>query len=215
MTNKGWFEKGHISWIKNKTHSEEVRKKLSISHKGQHSSPETEFKKGLKPWNTGKSGYAGRNKGYRHTELSKIKMSEVKKGKHFSLQSEFKKGCVPWNKGLKGIQVALRKGGLPKCINCGKILSAYSCKRCENCWNKNHPKGKNHPMYGIHRFGENAPAWQGGKSFEPYSHLFNQQLKDRIRVRDNFICQLCNIPELECSHCLAIHHIDYDKNNCK
>ena len=46
--------------------------------------------------------------------------------------------------------------------------------------------------------GENHPNWQGGLSFEPYPPDFNQQLKDRIRVRDNFICQKCGVPELEC-----------------
>ena len=34
-----------------KTHSEETRKRLSLSHKGQHNSPSTEFKKGNKSWN--------------------------------------------------------------------------------------------------------------------------------------------------------------------
>jgi len=57
--------------------------------------------------------------------------------------------------------------------------------------------------------------WKGGISFEPYSPLFNQQLKDRIRVRDNFICQLCGVPELECDKRLSIHHIDYNKKNCE
>lgn len=64
-------------------------------------------------------------------------------------------------------------------------------------------------------FGEKSPNWQNGISFEPYSTLFNQQLKDRIRVRDNFICQKCGVPELECDKRLAIHHIDYDKKNCE
>lgn len=58
------------------------------------------------------------------------------------------------------------------------------------------------------------PNWQGGKSFEEYSHLFNQQLKDRIRVRDSFICQKCKTPELELIQRLSIHHIDYNKKNC-
>ena len=61
--------------------------------------------------------------------------------------------------------------------------------------------------------GKNASNWQGGKSFEEYSPLFNQQLKEKVRVRDNFICQLCGIPELEFNKRLCIHHIDYDKQN--
>src|SRR3990167_8566325 len=33
-----------------------IQRNLSESHKGQHSSPTTEFKKGLIPWNKGKKG---------------------------------------------------------------------------------------------------------------------------------------------------------------
>jgi len=62
--------------------------------------------------------------------------------------------------------------------------------------------------------GEKHWNWRGGKSFEPYTPSFNQQLKDRIRVRDNFICQLCGVPELECNERLSIHHVDYLKENC-
>lgn len=73
---------------------------------------------------------------------------------------------------------------------------------------------KGHKPYdnGI-RPGKNSPNWQGGISFEPYVPSFNRQLKERVRVRDNFICQVCGIPELECNKLLHIHHIDYNKNN--
>jgi len=105
-------------------------------------------------------------------------------------------------------------------------------------------KGKNHPMYGKHHTkearqkmskalkgkifseehkqkigkthrGKNHFNWRGGISFKPYPPSFNQQRKERIRVRDNFICQLCGVPELECNRRLSVHHIDYDKNNCR
>ena len=61
---------------------------------------------------------------------------------------------------------------------------------------------------------ENNPNWKGGISFEIYTPTFNQQLKDRIRVRDNFVCQLCGIPELELDKRLDVHHKDYNKKNC-
>ena len=62
--------------------------------------------------------------------------------------------------------------------------------------------------------GKDNPRWRGGISFLPYSTLFNKQLKERVRVRDNFICQFCGVPELECNERLSIHHIDYNKGNC-
>jgi 5-methylcytosine-specific restriction endonuclease McrA len=57
--------------------------------------------------------------------------------------------------------------------------------------------------------------WQGGKSFEPYAPSWNSQVKERIRVRDNFTCQVCKVPELEFNRKLDVHHIDYNKKNCK
>ena len=62
--------------------------------------------------------------------------------------------------------------------------------------------------------GKNNANWQGGKSFEPYSIEFNKPLKNSIRKRDNYICHLCGIQEIELNEKLAVHHIDYDKQNC-
>lgn len=61
---------------------------------------------------------------------------------------------------------------------------------------------------------ENHPRWEGGKSFEPYTIEFDRQLKDLIRLRDNYTCQLCGVPEAECYEKLHCHHGDYDKENC-
>jgi hypothetical protein len=91
--------------------------------------------------------------------------------------------------------------------------------------------GEKNPFYGKHHTdetkriigqkskvgykasGENHPLWLGGKSFEPYSKEFNKQVKILIRMRDNYTCQLCGVPEREYYRALAIHHIDYDKMN--
>jgi len=91
-------------------------------------------------------------------------------------------------------------GGLPHCKKCGKLLGRYDAIHCQECYDRS---GKNNGM------------WQGGISFEPYPITFNNQLKDKIRARDNFICQKCGVPELECDTRLSIHHIDYIKENCK
>ena len=56
--------------------------------------------------------------------------------------------------------------------------------------------------------GEKNPAWQGGKSFEPYSIYWTEKLRRMIRERDNYICQVCG------KYGKVIHHIDYNKNNC-
>ena len=92
------------------------------------------------------------------------------------------------------------------CKTKGKKFSKETCDKISKA-----NKGK--PTHNI-MYGQDNPAWKGGLSFEPYTSLFNQQLKDKVRTRDNFICQICNMPELECNQRLAIHHIDYNKKNC-
>lgn len=69
---------------------------------------------------------------------------------------------------------------------------------CHNC-----AIGKNHWSY-IH-----------GQYKLPYPIEFNKRLKIKIRVRDNFKCQCCGINEKNLKRNLDIHHIDYDKYNCK
>ena len=62
----------------------------------------------------------------------------------------------------------------------------------------------------IMNSGENSPVWKGGISKLPYPFEFTEKLKTRIKERDGYICQLCG-----CSNPkgLAVHHIDYDKDN--
>ncbi len=60
--------------------------------------------------------------------------------------------------------------------------------------------------------GERNPIWRGGVSFIPYCSKFNSDLKEKIRERDNRICQLCH--EKENGRKLAVHHIHHDKENC-
>jgi hypothetical protein len=58
------------------------------------------------------------------------------------------------------------------------------------------------------RYGEDHHFWNGGTSFAPYSSDFNNQLKRKVKNRDNFTC-ICGKETQK----LAIHHIDYDKLN--
>jgi len=63
--------------------------------------------------------------------------------------------------------------------------------------------------------GKKNPSWLGGTSFDPYSIKFNNALKRKIRKRDGYICQLTGKTEKELGRKLTIHHIDYDKMNCR
>lgn len=61
--------------------------------------------------------------------------------------------------------------------------------------------------------GENNPNWRGGKSFEEYGQDWTDYLKESIRKRDNYICQLCGIHQDELDIKLDVHHKDYNKEN--
>ena len=75
--------------------------------------------------------------------------------------------------------------------------------------------GKHLPLDVVERLtGVNSPAWSGGLSTLPYPALFYRiSMKERIRKRDNYQCQLCGKYQSEFTQKLTIHHIDYDKEN--
>jgi len=68
------------------------------------------------------------------------------------------------------------------------------------------------------KFGSKNPAWIDGSSFLPYPVEFNAKLKQQIKKRDGAVCRKCGKTEIQekidFSRGLAIHHIDYVKNNC-
>ena len=61
----------------------------------------------------------------------------------------------------------------------------------------------------------NAPPYIGEirKGWEPYTLEFTDNLKEQIRQRDNYTCQLCGKPQGKKK--LAIHHINYIKKDCR
>ena len=99
-------------------------------------------------------------------------------------------------------------------------------KLSESLSGKNHPqygkKGKDHPVYGykhtkdeLERMsGKNHPNWKGGISSELYcQEWYIKDYKDSIKERDNYMCQ--NPECYEKCIILCIHHINYNKKNCK
>jgi len=92
---------------------------------------------------------------------------------------------------------------------CGEKISsiAIRCNLCKGIIHSDKIKGKNNPN------------WNEGSSFEPYSPLWTEELKIKIRQRDNHECQNCGMIQEEhfiVAGCdLNVHHIDYDKKNCK
>lgn len=85
---------------------------------------------------------------------------------------------------------------------------------------KKPPRSEEHrKKIGDCRRGDKSIFWIDGRNQKRY--LYPQgwvdDLRDSIRKRDNFICNLCGVHQNELDFGqvkrLDIHHIDYDKNN--
>lgn len=61
--------------------------------------------------------------------------------------------------------------------------------------------------------GENHPSFNNWSSREPYGKSFSHQLKEIIRKFYHYRCQQCFRNQNELGYKLAIHHIDYNKQN--
>ena len=165
--------------------------------------------------------------GYKHTKEAKIKMSENKTGKprngnpeNWKHTEETKKklslslkGKPSWNKGTKGImkpnKTSFKKGQIPWMKGRKHTLEAKNKLRENNLkYPKRYWLGKKR----LEMSGKNHPNWKGGKSFEPYTTDWTEYLRESIRKRDNYVCQLCNKSQGDIAH--DVHHIDYDKKNC-
>lgn len=66
------------------------------------------------------------------------------------------------------------------------------------------------------KYGEKNHFWRGGVSFEVYGVDWTEDLRESIRKRDSYVCQICGIHQDELGgyqRKLDVHHIDYDKRN--
>ena len=108
------------------------------------------------------------------------------------------------------------------CSDCGKPLSDYRNQRCQSCENKRRFSGKTYEeIMGSKKakdlkslrslnFGGNGVPYDNAE----YGSEFDSSLKERVRFRDRYKCQLCGCSQLENERQLDVHHIDYDKYNC-
>jgi len=61
--------------------------------------------------------------------------------------------------------------------------------------------------------GENHWNWKGGMSFERYPAMFSEELKEKVRAKDNYTCQICRIKQDILPRKLDVHHIDGNKKH--
>jgi len=130
-------------------------------------------------------------------DIQKRTNSDSQKGKKLSditrkKISESKKGILPIDNGHK--------------LDC-------NCGVCNMMKGISHWNEESKRKFSKARSGKNHPQWLDGASMRGYGFGFNDELKEKIKERDGFVCQECGIPENELKYVLCVHHIDYDKNN--
>lgn len=62
--------------------------------------------------------------------------------------------------------------------------------------------------------GDKNHAWRGGIANRKYKGFY-QKLKDKVRLHNNYTCQLCNKTEIELGYTLSVNHINFDKKDSK
>lgn len=204
--NKKFASKGMLGKKHSKTTKEKMRKKRLLNP--------------IRYW-LGKKLYPETIKKIRQKSLEQFKNGMPEKTK------QKMRGRVSWNKNLtKEIDERVKKMG--EATSKGRQGIKLTKKNKENIGKSN--KGKHfglktettkEKMRNNHAdfSGKNNPNWQNGKSFEEYPQEFNNELKEKIRKRDNHRCQECFRHQDEIftksgkRKKLVIHHIDYDKKN--
>ena len=83
-----------------------------------------------------------------------------------------------------------------------KLRAASSGKR---------PSGETREKMALSHLGPKSHYWKGGVANEAYGNGFKKYLKTRVRKRDGYRCQICNVREN--GKALDCHHIDYNKQN--
>jgi len=176
---------------------QECRRRFVKGHhcRGKHPSMESKEKNrqahlGKPAWNKGKTGI------YTEETLLKIKEARARQimqpGWHHSLEAKEKNRLAHLGKTQTEISNRKRSESLT-----GKLKSEEHRKNIS-----------------ISKSGENNPGWQGGISNLPYSQDWTDDLRDAIRKRDGYQCQICHVDQEELNTLLDVHHIDYNKENC-
>ena len=177
------FQKGNKVNL-GRAFSAEHRKNLSISKKGTRNPM---FGKHFSEEHKKKIGKA--NKGKKKSSLSEETRKKIsKRVKQLWSVPEYRTNMVKAHTGKKQTAEHRRKKSeSAKKVGVGKWM-----------------KG---------RGGEISNLWKGGISFNPYPIDWTDILRESIRKRDSYACQLCGVCQDELNYKLHCHHIDYDKDN--
>jgi len=134
-----------------------------------------------------------------------LRTKEIREKQSNTMKLKYSQGYVNpmTNTHRIGSEAPNWKGGLPRCKICDKLLSRHNAIYCN----------KHQKRVGVSRPGALNPNWKGGSTFKFYPLGWSKTFKEQIRFRDQYKCQNCGVPEVECNTKLHVHHIDYNKKN--
>ena len=184
------FHKGYTSWSKGLTKETDERlalmgKKVSITLRKMAKNGEIRY------WNKGLT-----------------KKTDYRIAEHANRL----KDITTWNKGLtKENDFRVLKNGLGVKLACLSSTTVRNKSTGIKLFYSTLKGRKNIVNLSRNRFGQDNPNWKGGITYEIYPSEFNSQLRELIRRRDGYTCQVCGIPECEFLHKLCVHHINYNK----
>lgn len=99
----------------------------------------------------------------------------------------------------------------------GKPRLCYVCKNIKTCSFEIIARGELLECPDFELIENKKIRWENATRFYPYTADFDKKLKEEIKKKDGYNCQLCGISEMLCIHIygrkLVIHHIDYNKTN--
>ena len=199
------FQKGNTlgKLHKGQKMSEETKKKLSLSKKGKHFSPKTEFKKDFIPWNKGNKEF-GKKFGYKkgHKNFSPKSLANWRenggepwnKGLYiYTGGKKFQKGHIPWNKDIKIPQISGKNHPMY-----GKKHSQEALAKMSKYWIKKGQSLSPSTQFKKGRKGKRGKEnyfWKGG--ITPINLRIRMSLeyedwRKMVLERDNYTCQECN-----------------------
>jgi len=118
-----------------------------------------------------------------------------------------------WRSNLRGEDTGNWKGGKIEliCSECDTFFQRYQSDVKDGTENNFCTHTCHNEWRSKHYFGEMCSNWRGGISYQEYCSAWkDKEYKSDLRKRDYEICALC-----ESEKSLCLHHVDYDKQNCK
>jgi len=156
--------------------------------------------------------------GYKHTEESKKIMSENRKGKNTGDSNPMRNPEIARMNGMsrRGIKYSDETREKMSKAHKGKILTEEHKRNIGIKSKEWHQIPENAKKHSDARSGDNNYNWKGGISNNPkYCKVFtDKEWRAEIYERDE--AKFCWNPEcLRTGKRNALHHIDYNKENCK